>query len=336
MDSADFLDRPPTKGDPLPIYVLAGDEDFLKHQVRAVLRTFILAGHDDPFALATYPGDKASYSEVISAVSTRPFLAPRRLVIVEDADPFVTAARDKLEKYAKAPSSAGVLILDVKTWPATTKLARALVENTIQCKAPALARLPEWCVNWCLARYGKQLPLTAARALVEMIGSDMGLLDMELTKLSIYVGERAKITVDDVDKLVSGTSQEDVWKMLSFVAEGNAASALRVLDGLLATGDSKKGAFPVLGAIAWSLTKLAQAGRLAIQGVPLRDALTKVGARGPAEAQLRHLGRQRVSQIYDWLLEVNVLFRSTDHAPEQLLLEQLLVRLSRPGDASRA
>jgi hypothetical protein len=121
------------------------------------------------------------------------------------------------------------------------------------------------------------------------------------------------------------------WSVLA-----SAAGALRVLDGLLATGDPKKSAFPVLGAIAWSLTKLAQAGRLAIQGTPVRDALAKVGARGPAEAQLRHLGRQRVGLIYDWLLEVNVLFRSTDHAPEQLLLEQLLVRLSHKGDAARA
>jgi DNA polymerase-3 subunit delta len=334
MDSLTFLEKPPTADEPLPVYVLAGDEGFLRRQVRARLRQQILGDTDDPFAQAVF-GEKASFAEVVAAVSTRPFLAPRRLVVVEDADPFVTAYRERVEGYIKKPSTAGVLVLEVKTWTSTTKLARALVENTIQCKAPARAKLPEWCVGWCLAQYGKQLPVAAARALVDLVGEEMGLLDMELSKLAIYVGERARISAEDVDRLVSSTPQEDVWQILSRVAEGDAGGAIRILDGLLATGDSNKEAFRVLGAISWSLTKLAQAGRLAIQGVPLRDALVRVGARGPAESQLRHLGRQRVSLIYDWLLEVNVLLRSTDHAPEQLLLEQLIVKLARKGDAGR-
>jgi DNA polymerase-3 subunit delta len=330
MDSLTFLEKG-ARGEPLPIYVLAGEQPFLKRQVRAVLRKHILGEADDPFALTTFPGEKTSFADVASTLATRPFLAPRRLVVVEDADTFVTASRDRLEGYVKKPSAAGVLVLEVKTWPATTKLARALVENTIQCKAPARAKLPEWCVGWALHRYGKQVPVAAARSLVELVGEDMGLLDMEMDKLSIYVGEKARITAEDVDRLVSSTPQEDVWQMLNRIAEGNTGAALAMLDGLLALGDAKQEAFRVLGAIASSLRKVTQAGRLAIQGVPLREALQRAGAHFNGEAQLRHLGRQRVNQVYDWLLEVNVLLRSTDHPPVQLLLEQLVLRLGRPA-----
>ena len=38
--------------------------------------------------------------------------------------------------------------------------------------------------------------------LCELVGPEMGLLDQELLKLAIYVGDRKRIDVDDVDKLV--------------------------------------------------------------------------------------------------------------------------------------
>ena len=42
--------------------------------------------------------------------------------------------------------------------------------------------------------------------LVELIGPEMGLLDQELLKLSIYVGDRPKIEQADVDRLVGNKS----------------------------------------------------------------------------------------------------------------------------------
>src|SRR5205814_115297 len=91
------------------------------------------------------PGDKTDWSTVRAELDTLPFLSPRRVVVVEAADPFVTRHRAQLEKYVGQPAANGVLILDVKAWPATTKLAKLVPDaQTIVCKAPAtLARLFE-------------------------------------------------------------------------------------------------------------------------------------------------------------------------------------------------
>src|SRR5262245_53884756 len=126
IDSLAFLGRS-TKGEPQPIYVLAGDEDFLKRQVRALLAKWVL-GSDDSFGLSSYAGADTNLATVRSELETLPFLASRRLVVVENADPFVTAHRSALEKYVAQPASAGVLVLEVTTWPATTKLAKLLLD----------------------------------------------------------------------------------------------------------------------------------------------------------------------------------------------------------------
>src|SRR3954451_14040044 len=121
MDSLEFLRRS-GKAKPQPVYVLPGDEAFLKRQVLAALRTLVLGPEDSGFGLSTHPGDKAAWAAVHEDLQTLPFLSQRRLVVVEGADPFVTRERARLEKYVADPSATGVLVLDVQTWQDRTKL----------------------------------------------------------------------------------------------------------------------------------------------------------------------------------------------------------------------
>src|SRR4051812_2195201 len=106
MDSFSFLERTP-RGDPKPVYVVHGDEDFLKRQVLTALRAFVLGSTDNTLGLSAHPGDKATFAAVRDELETLPFLSPRRLVIVENADPFVTQYRAQLEKYVAQPATAG-------------------------------------------------------------------------------------------------------------------------------------------------------------------------------------------------------------------------------------
>src|SRR5438552_2856264 len=128
MDSLVFLDHA-ARASPEPIYVVHGDEDFLKRQVLTALRKIVLESENDSFGLSTYAGDKATFADIRSELETLPFAGPRRLILVENADPFVTAARTSLEKYFSQPSATGTLVLDVKTWRADTKLAKMLKED---------------------------------------------------------------------------------------------------------------------------------------------------------------------------------------------------------------
>src|SRR5262245_4120439 len=98
MDSLTFLDRL-DKAKPQPIYVLHGDEEFLKRQALLGIRRLVLGPDDDGFALASFPGDKAAWADVLDDLQTLPLLAPRRLVVVENADPFVTRERARLERF---------------------------------------------------------------------------------------------------------------------------------------------------------------------------------------------------------------------------------------------
>jgi DNA polymerase-3 subunit delta len=330
MDSLTFLEGA-TRAKIRPIYVLGGDEDFLKRQVQAALQTLVLGGDGESFGLSSLAGDRATWAAVHDELETLPFLSPRRLVVVENADPFVTLHRAALEKYFEKPSTTGVLVLHVKTWPSTTRLARLLDSAaTITCKAPATHRLPEWCVQRAETTYGKQLTADAARLLVDLVGNEMGLLDQELAKLAVYVGEGKRINAGDVDRLVGSSREENTWKIFDAIATGQSGEALAILDRALDQGEEP---MRILGAFSMQLRRLAQAYRLTQQGRSLSAALEEMGVppfsqRG-IDQQLRHLGPRRAGRLYDWLLEIDQGVKGGSQLSPRVLLERLVVGLAR-------
>jgi len=108
MDALAFIEKPPDAKKLSPIYVLHGDEDFLKRQVVAALRKLVF-GDGDEFGLSMQPGDQANFAGVRNELETLPFLSPRRLVVINAADPFVTEYRPALEKYFTHSSENGIL-----------------------------------------------------------------------------------------------------------------------------------------------------------------------------------------------------------------------------------
>lgn len=337
MDCLTFLEKAP-KAKPQAVYALAGDEDFLKRQAVAALKKLLLGDGDDSFGFSAYPGDKAEFATIRDELATAPFLGNRRLVVIENADPFVTRYRPTLEKYVEAPSATGVLALEVKSWAANTKLAKLLPDAaTVLCKTPQTAKLAQWSVQWASTKHDKNLSAPAAQLLVDLVGSEMGQLDQELDKLAVYVGSAKRIDVNDVDALVGRSRGADTFKIFNAIGSGRADEALGILDQLLDQGDEP---LAILGAFSWQLRRLAQAARLCQQqGLSLSSALDRVGvtewaAKG-CEMQLRHIGPRRAGQLYDWLLETDLGMKGSSGLPPRLLLERLIVRLTRPREDSR-
>jgi DNA polymerase-3 subunit delta len=329
MDALPFLSGSKIKLGPL--YVVHGDEPFLKRLAIQKLRKLALGENLEEQTVSTYAGDKATFAEVFDDLDTVPFFDPKRVVIVESADPFVTKHRAELETRLTRLPETGLLILDVKSWASTTRLAKLVADSaTIVCKALPSNSVVKWCSTWSESQYQKQLASAAANLLVDHVGTDMGLLDQELNKLAIYVGTKAKIAPEDVDRLVGNSRAENVWKMFDLIGGGDVKGAFAILERLFDQGEEP---YMILGALASQLRKLAQAARLSGQGQTLGLALEQAGVkpfaiRG-AEQLLRHLGRRRLDRIYDGLLQMNLDLRGNSPLPPRTLFERFLLQLAR-------
>lgn len=332
MDALPFL-AGIAKSKRQPVYVLAGDEEFLKRRCRDAILAHALGDADPAFAVSTYAGDKLDFSTVRNDLDTLPFLSPCRVVVIDPADTFVTNHRPALEKYVTQPS-AGVLVLDVKTFPETTKLAKALPDAAkAACKAPPAYKLGGWVRDWAKAGHGKTLAADAADLLIDLVGPAMGLLDQELEKLAVAAGVKGTIEAADVDRLVGRSSGADVFRILDAVGDGKPDAAMSILERLFAEGEDP---MAVLGPLTAQLRKLAAVGRQLADGQALGPAMdaAKVpawpAARQGFERQVKWLGRRRLDALTGWLVEINHGLKGGNPLPERVQVERLIVRLARP------
>ncbi len=229
------------------------------------------------------------------------------------------------------------MILEVRTWQSTTKLAKALpTKAQVACKALGSRQLPSWCVQQAKSAYSKKLSSAASQLLVDLTEPSLGMLDQELAKLASYVGERTTIDVDDVDKLCGRSRAADVFRILAAIGEGKLGEGLDILHRLR---DDEAEPIQVLGAFSWQLRKVAQAARLIKQGQSTGQAMANAGIAPfnsrPLEQLMRHLGMRRLESLYDWLLEVDLGLKGNNPLPMWMQLEHFIVRLGKPRDAAK-
>lgn len=324
---------------PAPVVVVFGDEGFLRLQVIQRLRDVVLAGEDSEFSFTRFAADTAwrDVNDELSTVAL--FGGGNRLVVVDDADDFVSSHRAELERYVEHPNRSSVLVLVLSSFAKNTRLYKAVEQSglAVDCSVPSEGDIRRWLVEQAKARYQATLESAAADMLLEMVGPEMGLLDQELAKLASFAGQGKEITSAMVQELVGTWRTKTTWQLIDATLDGNAAEALAQLDRVLRAGESP---LMLLAAFGYRLRQFAAATRLIEQAeasrkrLSLRDALVQAGAKPfslrTAEPQLRQVGRHRAGQLFRTLLEVDMALKGESRLDPRVVIERMIVQLASP------
>ncbi len=342
-----------------PICVVFGRDAFLRSLATDHVRRAVL-GDDPDVPYGRLAGSQVTWVDVADEVSTVSLFGSsgRRLAVVEEADPFVTRYRDELETFLEKKRPGGVLILQVEKWAANTRLYKKCNEVGLQisCNPPEkkvgkktavdVDALAKWFVARAKTAHDAKLAPAAARLLVDLLGTELGLIDQEIARLSLFVEPRETIDEQLVQEQVHGGQLQEIWHLVDAAVEGKTAEALEQLDRLFQAGEKPQ---KLYGQIAWSLrryaaaTRIYQRGRRRGDAISLRDALKQAGfpnwpkALDEAQQRLLALGQIRGGGLFRQLLELDLSLKGS-HSQEtrgRLALEQLVVSFSKPLDQPR-
>ena len=331
------------------VCAVVGDDAFLRHEVRLALGHLLDNGEEEGLGVKTCEGKSAELRDVLDSLRERSlFGSERRVVVVEEADPFVKQYRDKLEDYVAKPAQDAVLILEVKTWPGNTRLAKAVakVGLTISCQVPQQGReltefskqLKDWLIHLAKEQHKVELKRPAVDLLLDLLPTEVGILCQEVGKLALLVDAKQVIDATLVRENVGGWRTRKTWDMIDAAAEGRAADALQQLDRLLAAGEDPHALLPQM---ASTFRKFAAAARVFERAEQtgrrpsLRAALEQTGMPpfklSAAEGQLKQIGRPRAKQLYRWLLAADLELKGYNSTKDRArrVLETLVVRLSK-------
>ena len=216
-------------------------------------------------------GDQVDLADVLDELRTPSLLCAGRVVVVDDADDFISDNRAALEKYCSAPSSTGYLVFSCDALAKNTRLFRVINDRggIVPCDPPRGRTLFQWLTRRAETFHGKRLAESAAAKLVSLLGESIGVLDTELAKLAAYLGERNEITTGDVDTLTGHSREQAVFAVADALQAGDPTKALASWQQVLATDRAAPGR--AIGGLAWKLRSYLEAQRDWEDGVSVHE-----------------------------------------------------------------
>jgi DNA polymerase-3 subunit delta len=247
------------------VILLFGDDELALQERVADLATRLADPASAAFNMTRFSAANLDLAEFETQLMAAPFLAPRRMVILD----LGTLSGRRLDLPPRfyhlleaIPSTSVVVALERVDYEAVARRRRGGAEpdwGQTHAEASPLYRWvrdhPERAVarehrmprggafeRWAVdraRRHGGDLDARAAARLREVTGEETLFADQELRKLAAYTNGERPIEVSDVERLTPAHAEGDVFAMVDSVGGRDAASAMRLLENLLTEEDPR-------------------------------------------------------------------------------------------------
>ncbi len=255
------------------LYLLCGEEAYLRRQYRDKLRAALVPA-EDTMNCSVYSGKDINAGEVVDLAGTMPFFAERRVIIIENSG-WLKNGNDQFLALVKAIPDTTYLILVEEETDKRSKLYKAVTANgyAALCEMQDEATLRKW-VMGLLKKENKLITPGALTLLLDKTGTSMENIRREVEKLVCYKYYDEGITASDVEELCIVQIQNQIFDMVEAVAQKKQKQALKLYYNLLAL---KEAPMKILALIARQFNMLLQVKEMKSKGYHESDIARQTG-----------------------------------------------------------
>jgi DNA polymerase III delta subunit len=223
-------------------YLIAGDDEAKIARTRARLRDRA-EREGGPGALEVFEAGDGRRSPdvdaVIGSLATISLIASRRYLLVDGIEGWGKADAEKaVEALGQIPSETTVALVAHGKPPAgLSKAVEVAGGEVLSFAVPRERELPKQLIADS-RELGFELEPTAARLLVQRLGPRPLRLRTELERLALWAGEGGSVGPDDLEAMISDTSEEAIWSLADAVVAGDEAETMRIAERLVSQGEA--------------------------------------------------------------------------------------------------
>lgn len=315
-------------GDFKPVYLLYGDEAYLKKLYKDKLKAAILP-EGDTMNYAYYEGKGTNPSELIDLAETMPFFADRRLIIVENSG-FFKNATPELADYIKGMPETACFVFVEQEVDKRGKLYKAVKDKG---RVTELGKQDEktllvW-IAGMVKREGRQIKESTARYLISKGGTDMQNLEKEMEKLFSYTLGESEITVQAVEEICTTQVTNKIFDMVESVATKQQKKALDYYYDLLAL---KEPPMRILYLLTRQFKLLLEVKALLAKGYDKSTIAKEVGLHpfvaGKYMKQCRSFSEKTLRDIMEYSAETEEMVK-TGRLNDRMSVELFIVKYSK-------
>lgn len=283
------------------VCVVFGEDAFLVAKECEKRLDTLLTEEERMTGLSEPKASDAQIADVLDELRTVPFLAPRRVVLIKDAEPFLKNFGAQLETYLDAPSPSGVLLMTATNFDKRTRFYKTLqkIGGTVEVAPIKAYNLPQYITGYAKEQHDIALDARSSRLLVELTGDDPGRLCREMDKLALYVSPKKAVTTQDIEQLIGRNRVFNAFEVIDGITTHNPGQALTRLQNMFASDRDTQ--FTVVGAFGYHFRKLFTARAMMAKGASAQQATSKAGVWYQKEAFAAQLSRLTLEQLA-WVL----------------------------------
>ena len=300
-------------GKTVPLYVLTGDDLQSRHDLALEFASLVdegLQAFNVQSFYANEAGNQGARDQLIGAIlstaRTLPMMAPRRVVIVHEAERLLAPKRAKdeeetlpeldlkkgkrgatpaeeLEAYVQQPEPLTTLIFVSGPLEMNRRIVKLLVKHAtvVDCGSLASDREAEAWIQKRLEKDELTIDAKALRLLLQTTGLSLGRIRAEVEKLVLYAAGESTISATHVrDLVIPGNDPEGQFALIDAVRASNAPRALKEISALIESGVQP---FLILGQLRAAAIQLRPDGRVrtSLEAVLRTDVAIKSSAGTP-------------------------------------------------------
>lgn len=206
------------------LYLLYGEEDYLKKLYRDSMKKAVLEGSDD-MNYSYFEGKDTDILKIKEIAETLPFFSDYRLIIIEDSGFFKSASA--LADYLPEMPETAIIIFVEKEIDKRNKLYKYINKNgiVVEMKQMGTADTKRF-IGLKLKENGKQMRENTADYFLQQTGGSLSNIINEMDKLVSYTYGRDEITIEDIDAICCIQLTGRIFQMIDYAAMGKLKEAL--------------------------------------------------------------------------------------------------------------
>ena len=337
-----------------PAYVFVGDETFFRRRCREAILKHLVPEDLRDFSLFEFDLAETGLAEILDRARTPSLMAPFQVFFVRGVKALFGRGSNEeklaaIEDYCKDPNPDALLIFvadhisipaDARRMELTDKERYERIRETLgeYCGIVELARVEEgeavrWLSEYC-GTQGVKIEPDAARELVDALGGDMMMISNELEKLMLYVGQKKRITLGDVETMVLAAKQRSLYELTDAISAKDRVRALQILDALLSTGEGDEAAIGHLYMLAKTFRQMLVISERNVRDTRMLWAALWQGFRVPPFAAediikqaRRYKSKRELTRAIRLIAKTDLALRSNPPS-KRMVLEKLVLELT--------
>lgn len=317
-------------GNYAPVYLVMGEQDYLRTQFRDNIRTALVPA-DDTMNSTYYTGDQFTITEVVDLADTMPFFAERRVITIENSWLFSKGAgsTDALTDYLSRMPETTHLVFVERSPDKSSRLYRQIkrIGFVLDCVTPSQQDLANWTAG-LFRKAGLGITDDAMQQFLSNMGDEMDMLRIrsEADKLIAYCAGRDGIRIEDVRIICSAQVKDRIFDMMSAITSRNVTEALMIYTELLQRQTAPQ---VILALMIRNYNQMLQVGELAAGGTSDQEIagmlhLNAWVLRNKIRPALRGYSRAELIAALDACLQKDMDYKS-GRINDQLAVEQLII-----------